>query len=832
MKETRPVHYKILLEPDLESFHFSGRTEIVLEASVPETEITLNALDLDVRACRVRGDQDAVECTFSLDPDREELSVRLPGEMSGQIVLQIDYTGKINDRMAGFYRSRYVDQGREGWLAVTQFEESDARRAFPCFDHPVWKAVFDVEMVVPENLAAISNGPVTEVTPLGEGKKRVKFLQTPRMSTYLLFFAVGPFEFLEDPGEEVLVRAATTPGMTHLAKFGLDFGRKSLEYCENYYGIKYPLPKLDLIAVADFAFGAMENWGAITFRENLILHDPETTSRAGEQRICEVIAHEMAHQWFGNLVSPSDWKYLWLNESFATYFGFGVVDHYHPDWGVWDQFLHTQTERALYRDALQETFPIEIPGGAHVVINEVTAPIIYSKGASILRQVEGYIGQEGFQKGLQLYLNRHKFECASSHHLWEALEETSNSPVTNLMKNWVEQPGHPLLEVRREGNRLELKQCRFTFLPTESSQRWLIPVRVRVFYKDRDEQILTTLMEGDTAEVLLGDGALAYKVNAGQTGFYRVRYCEKDDLRELGIRVAGRALPPEDRWGIQGDLFALVLTGGIPLREYLEFLSCYEKEEAFLPLVGIADNLYQAHLILEGGAREKVAHTGKAILERVLERIGLEPDPEEKHTTSALRDQILFHAALYGSEQVQRFGLKKFSSLKKGGSVHADISKSVMQVGALYGGGEALDWLAERYQAAESEHERINILFALGSFRDRDMVEKALRHILDRVPERNKFMPLCRVAANPYATPFLWEWFVSHLNTLEQLHPVHYERVLGAIVPFSGLGREEEVVAFLEKYMQQEDRAKDAIKMSLERLEINRRLRASCTETS
>ena len=382
MKQIKPVNYNIHIEPNLENFKFSGNVDILINALEPVGSVSLNILDLAVGNCKVQIDSGFVDCSFSVNLVKEEIKISLPGEITGRFTLRIDYVGEINDRMAGFYRSRYISGGKEKFIAVTQFEESDARRAFPCFDHPVKKATFDLEMVIDKGLTAISNCPVKKEQRIDNGKKIVKFLQTPRMSTYLFFFCVGEFNFLDDAGE-VLVRAATLPGMLKYAGFGLEFGRKSLEFCEEYYGIKYPLPKLDLISIPDFAFGAMENWGAITFRENLLLHYPGITSKAGEERICEVIAHEIVHQWFGNLVTPSDWKYLWLNESFATYFGFGIVDKYYPEWDIWEQFLYTQTGAALNRDALHETIPIEIPGGEHVVINSSTAPIIYNNGFEI-----------------------------------------------------------------------------------------------------------------------------------------------------------------------------------------------------------------------------------------------------------------------------------------------------------------------------------------------------------------------------------------------------------------------------------------------------------------
>ena len=679
-------------------------------------------------------------------------------------------------------------------------------------------------MVVPESLAAISNGPVIEERPLGNGRKFVRFQKTPKMSTYLLFFGVGEFEFMEDPGE-VLVRVAAMPGMIKYGRFGLEFGRKSLEFSEAYYDIKYPIPKLDLIAIADFAAGAMENWGAITFRENLLLHFPGITSSGGEERICEVVAHEMAHQWFGNLVSPSDWKYLWLNESFATYFGYGVVNHYHPEWDVWAQFLHGQLSSAQERDALCETFPIEIPGGEHVVINASTAPIIYNKGASVLRQIEGFVGQESFRNGLRAYLKKHEYGCASSHHLWEALEEVSEKPISRMMEGWIGQPGFPIVEAERVNGRLILTQGRFTYLNQASEQRWMIPVSIKVFFKDGHSTTITTLLDGSKAVIDFGGDAVGYKVNEGQTGFYRVNYKDPGNLRELMKRIKDKTLDPEDRWGLENDYYALVRRGDISLEAYLDFLSSYSDENDYLPLISIAGNLFHAYLIMTGTIKDKIAAVGKTMFERVIDHIGCDPAPAEGHTTSILREPLIWQATLYGSESVKEFALMKFSSLMKGGKVHQDIMTSVMKVAAWNGDSQVFEWLDERFKASESEAERMNVLAALGCFSEPGLVKKVLDYILSDVPDRNKFIPVGYLAANPNAVPYLWEWFVSHLHDIEGFHPIHYERVIAGIVPVAGIGQEEEVKAFLNDYMVKTEKAKDIIKLSLEKLEINSRMR-------
>ncbi len=823
MSEIEPINYKIRLEPDLEQFRFEGSAKILMETAKPAKKISLNGIDLAIWRCQAKMDGEYEACPFSVDPTKETIELLLPKEMSGTIEIKIDYIGEINNKMAGFYRSRYLLDGKEKHIAVTQFEESDARRAIPCFDHPARKATFDVQMVINEDLSAISNGPIVKENSLGNGKKLVEFEQTPKMSTYLLFFGVGEFEFIEDPGE-VLVRLAAMPGMTKYGTYGLAFSRKALEYSEDYYGVPYPLRKLDVIAIEDFAAGAMENWGAVTFRENLLLHHPGITSKAGEERICEVIAHEIAHQWFGNLVTPSDWKYLWLNESFATYFGYGVVDNYYPEWDQWHQFLHSQTETSLERDGMLETFPIEIPGGEHVVINVSTAPIIYNKGASILRQVEGYVGKDNFKKGLRHYLKKHEYGCASSHHLWEALEEVSKKPVSAMMKSWVEQPGFPIVEVKREDNNLVLSQKRFSYLPNDTEQTWHIPVTIQIFSGNRETRTSTTMIDSGTATIEIGPDVKAYKVNHGHRGFFRTLYGDQDNLYELGKKIAGKELCVEDRWGLQDDLYALVKRGDITVDHYFDFLSNYSNEDAFLPLMSIAGNLFHAYLVSGENKRAHIASVGRSLFESVLKDIGFEPLEDEKHTTSILRDQLLKHATLYGSSEIRDFALSKFSSLFEGGEVHPDIMRSVMQIGALNGDQKTFDWFDKKFRSSESEHERMNILVALGWFQEENMIEKAQKYVLDNVPSRNKFITVGSLSANPRAMPMMWDWYINHLKEFEQFHPVHYERVIAAVVPLGGLGREKEVKAFFLDYVKRNEKLKDVVNLSLERLEVNSRI--------
>jgi tricorn protease interacting factor F2/3 len=824
MQPIIPIRYEIRLEPDLHNFKFEGYCELYMDAVEAVTEVTLNVLEIAVWSCQARKKDEFVKCAFTVDPRKETLRIILPEPMSGQFQLKVHYQGVINDKMAGFYRSHYTYQGKTRSIAVTQFEESDARRAFPCMDHPAKKAVFDIQIDIERDLVAISNSAVIEEELFSSTKKRVVFGQTPKMSTYLVFFGVGDFE-INWAKEDSRVRAVTLPGMAQYAQFGLEFGRKALAFSESYYGIAYPLSKMDLIAIPDFAFGAMENWGAITFRENLLLHYPQVTSKFSEQRICEVIAHEIAHQWFGNLVTPSDWKYLWLNESFATFFGYGMVDNYYPHWNIWEQFLQGTTASAMVRDALIETFAIEIPGGEHVVINTSTAPIIYNKGGSILRQVQGYIGEADFQKGLQHYLKTHAYDCAASHHLWQSLEAVSKQPISAIMQSWIEQPGFPVVEVQRENHAIVLRQKRFTYLPNDSDQKWQVPIRISLFSGTGETHRLTTLLDSAEKRIEIDDDILAYKVNDGQTGFYRVKYNESQNLAELGRRVRDKSLPPEDRWGLQNDLYALAKSGDISLPDYLAFLGYYQKEYAFLPLCSIAENLFEAYLVVAGDLRRKIVSMAVPWFETALSDIGYEPQPGEKNTISILRERLLQDCIFYGSEAVLEFAGGQFEALTRGNAVHPDIIKSVMQAGAFSGNTQVFEWFDQRFRKSEIEQERLNILSALGCVKDDNVVRKVQQFVLDVVPARNKFIPLVALAANPFANHLIWDWYVLKLSEIEQFHPMLYERVVAAIIPIAGIERTAEVKAFFRDYMQKTSKAKDVIKLSLEKLEIHLRLR-------
>ncbi len=829
MKRIIPEHYKIHLEPDLTKFTFKGRAEILMNASEPANSISLDAVDLDIQECQVALDGSYEKAAFSeLDQEARSFIIQLPQEIQGKIEVLIEYTGSINDSMLGFYRSRYTDKdGQEKYIAVTQFEETEARKAFPCFDQPALKATFDIEYVIDSHLTGISNMPIQDEKELPDGKKLVKFQRTPIMSTYLLFFGVGEFEIKEDPGD-VLLRAITTPGKIELAEEGLRFARKCVSFLEDHFGTKYPLPKLDLIAVPDFAFGAMENWGAMTFRENLLLVYPGITSRKARQSLFITIAHEIVHMWFGDLVSPAEWKYLWLNESFATIYGEIAVDQQYPEWQTIESFLLETTAGALSRDSLEENFAVELEEEARITAS--TAPIIYDKGGSVLRMAIAYLG-ETVKKALKDYFERHAFRSTESSDLWEAFGRAAqDESIANMMTTWIKQPGHPLIDVKRENNMLVFSQERFAYLgDRKHEEEWVIPLTILTIDDQRQKKVIKHILSARSGRLELDDEVKAFKVNHDQKGFFRVKY-ESSELEMLGQLINDKSIGGLDRYGVQEDLFALVRRGDVSILEYLDYINTYyQEEDHHLPLRGIIKNLSHLNLILEGPAGERIKEVGKNMTEQILDRIEYEPQADESLTTSALRSSALWNAALFGSQRAVDFSLDQFDKMiKTGTNIHPDIADPVQRITA-YSDSQSLEALISRFKASDSEQERMILSVVFGCVRRKNM-QKVIEFALEEVPPRLRYIPLYMMSANPSLTPALWEMFRKNQKKLEELHPIHLERILIGVITIGGLIYEQEIKDFFSTYAPESMKSyqkylRQTLDMALEVLDVNLKMR-------
>jgi len=395
-----------------------------------------------------------------------------------------------------------------------------------------------------------------------------------------------------------------------------------------------------------------------------------------------------------------------------------------------------------------------------------------------------------------------------------------------MMKSWIEQPGFPMVDVQRIDHTLVLDQKRFTYLPNDFDQKWMIPILINLFFDGGESRRISVLMDDSQTEIDIPSDTVAYKVNDRQTGFYRVRYKDRKNLEALGRRISEQILSPEDRWGMQNDLYAGVKQGDVSLGDYLLFLSHYREETAYLPLTGIVSSLSELYLVMDVDGKEKISWWGLPWYEEILEKIGREPRKTEKNTISILREQLIWAAALFGSARIHEFARRRFSALLEGAPVHSDLMRCVMQVGALTGDARVFDWFDARFKASDIEHERLNILVALGCFKDENLIKRSQKYVLETVPARNKFIPVVALASNPFAIDFMWDWYVSNLEEIERFHPLLYERVIAAIVPVAGMGNADAVKGFFDDYMKKTDTAKDVIKLSLERLEINLRMRS------
>ncbi|MGI0100597.1 MAG: M1 family metallopeptidase, partial [Candidatus Micrarchaeaceae archaeon] len=442
-----PMEYILEFEPDFRTFRYKGKCTIKVLIKKPTNKIALNSAELAIRDARVTSGKDIQDASIRTSAKDETLLLVLKRPAKGKAELCIEFDGTNNDGMYGFYRSRYLNNGKEGYILTSQFEPADARKAFPCFDEPEFKAVFSLSFIVDSNLEAISNMPIKNTKALGS-KKRITFYTTPRMSTYLLYLAVGKFEYNTSKYRNMMFRVITVPGRGKNTKMPMDFGKRFLKFYESYFGIDFPLPKMDLIAIPDFSAGAMENWGAITFREIELLGDEKATSTAVKQRIAEVIAHELAHQWFGDLVTMRWWDDLWLNESFATFMATKAVDSVFPEWefGLQDSVGILST--ALAADQYMSTHPINVRVSEPSEINEIFDSISYDKGGSVLAMLEDYAGKEAFRKGLHAYLGKHAYSNATKYDLWDAIEAITrkidkNTKFSKVAKDWIDKTGYP-----------------------------------------------------------------------------------------------------------------------------------------------------------------------------------------------------------------------------------------------------------------------------------------------------------------------------------------------------------------------------------------------------
>ena len=761
----RPEKYSIELRPNLKAFSFDGSESIRIQVARPTKTIALNAEGLEVREATVSSSKGGSRPATSIDFDskREVLQLNFAESIpSGPATLRLSFSGTLNDELAGFYRSRYtMSDGKQGYMAATQFESTDARRAFPCWDEPGAKATFEVSLVVPEGMTAVSNTPPIDEKDLGDGTRLVRFAETPRMSTYLLAFAVGPLDSIEGKARRgTKLGVWALPDRIGHSRWALDEAIRILDYLNDYYGIPYPLEKLDHIALQDFAAGAMENWGAITYRERILLFDPATSSAQTRQTIVEVIAHETAHMWFGDLVTMAWWDDLWLNESFASWMGAKTTGALHPEWKMWTQFLEEDIVRGLALDGLKSSHPIEVPVRDPAEIREIFDDISYSKGASILRMLEQFLGEATFRRGIRDYLKAHAYGNARTEDLWRALTAASRQPVRALMGSWTRQTGFPLLDVqvKRTGGsaRVGLTQSRFLYSdilgPSKDRTRWKVPVRIA---RAGQKKPVSFLMEKKTETRPLGRSRRSsekdwIKVNAGQSGFYRVNY-PSEEWDRLRRAVEAGELGTEDRSGLQNDAHALMRAGYLPATTLLDLTAAYRGEDDATAWRLIAESLHDVEtLISDTRYLEKFDAYGRELFRPAGERSGWDPKPGEGHLDALKRSTILSRLGHHSYRPVLAEAGRRFARyLKDPATLHPDLRGVVYNLVGQQADQATYETLWELQRKAALQEEQVRLLMALSNPRDERLLQETLRRSLtDAVRSQDAVLVITSVAAS------------------------------------------------------------------------------------
>ena len=731
------------MTPDLTEATFAGEVSIDLEILESTDAVVLNAIELEIASARVRlPDGSERDGEVTLDDDAETASFGFGSALpAGAATLSIAFTGVLNDKLRGFYRSRYVDaSGEERYLATTQFEATDARRAFPCWDEPALKASFQVTLVVPSDLQAVSNTPVERESEAGDGMRRVEYAKTPVMSTYLLAFVVGDLRSIERKADNgTLIRVWATPGNEDKGEFALDVSCRLLAYFNDYFGIPYPLEKLDHLAIPDFAAGAMENWGAITYREPALLVDPEESSLETKRRVAAIVSHEMAHMWFGDLVTMAWWNDLWLNESFASWMGDKAVDSIFPDWQVWTEFVSNDTNVALSLDGLKSSHPIEQEVRHPAEIGQLFDAISYSKGGSVLRMLENFIGAETFRRGINGYLDRHQYRNAATRDLWDALGEASGQPVGEMMDSWVQQTGYPVLQVasRRSGDNLEVtaSQSRFVYEhltdPDDGDDTlWHVPLNVTTSAGEAPEPVLMSSPEG-AMSVPAPDADAWVKVNPEQTGFYRVNYGD-DGWAGLRTAVRNGAVSAIDRLGLQDDAFALSRAGYMPVAQLLDLARAYVDETEYAVWSDMSANMGSLdNLLSDQPYHDDFRSYARGVFQAAGQRAGWDARPGEGQLDALVRSTVLSSLGRYGDEATLDEAARRFGRFAEGGEVvHPDIRDVVLGLAARQGGKDVFDTQWGMYLEAGSEEEKVRFLRALAHADEKDLLDELLMRSL------------------------------------------------------------------------------------------------------
>jgi len=815
-----PRHYRLFIDAsELEKFHFHGKVQIDVEIKQSTNEIRLNCVNLNINKIEfVSKDKtsEIIEGTIVIDEDFEQGTIQFPVTLqSGEGQLSLVFDGTIDEQLHGFYRTK--DQNQIG--ACTQFEPGYARHAFPCFDEPCYKAIFTISIRSPKHLVTLSNMPIEFEHDETEETKTYDFYPTPIMSTYLVAFVIGAYDYVETRDRNnVLIRVYTALGKKDRGLFALHTAAKILPFYADYFGIKYPLKKLDMIAIADFGAGAMENWGLITYKETYLLVDTHFTAQETKQEVALIVAHEIAHQWFGNLVTMEWWNDLWLNEGFATWIQFLAVDHVYPEYDTWTQFLSDNLGLCMFSDGFRHSHPIETPIRKASEIDEIFDDITYEKGASVIRFLHAYIGDAAFRLGLTNYLAEYAYKNTITENLWSHLSRASNRDhLSEILSTWTKQMGYPLLTIQQEqrGNDrlLTIEQRRFLADGSiDENSRWKIPINIcttsnptdivdQLYLdgKQKEEFLLEKLPETDWI-----------KLNLFNVGIYRVFY-PKSMLDDLISPIQDQTLSPQDRYNIQTDVFALARSGQISVVDYLQLLRhAYKHEDNLTVWKSILRQLTELKSIWNFSSiestKKRFEHFICDFLLPIYSRLEWESMPNEGSQAAMLRSLVLIQLGLNEHNRTYDEAKRRFNKIllnQNDHEINPNVRTAIYLTVAKRGDEKTFEQLKSLYDKADTQEERLRLLIGLCRFDDHQLQSRALELLWnqDKVRKQDHLIAFTSLAShNRYGAEICWEYLKTNWDKIEDIYGEHDTNLIHFIEKVPSLFCSENYVEQVEKF--------------------------------
>jgi len=773
-KEVVPTDYSIRIIPDIGKLTFAGTETVKLDVCSRVRQLVLNAVELKIEEASVDG-QELPASSIKTDTKNELLTLRLPSELAtGEHTLTLRFAGKINQQGQGLFYMHYQEQGggARKIMLGTQFEATDARRFFPCWDEPVFRARFQLTAVLPENWLGVSNMPIESEKKI-DGAKEVRFAATPPMSSYLNVFVAGELDFIESRIGPTQLRVIATKGKAEMGRCALEASVQILQYYNDYFGVAYPLPKLDQIALPGGFGGAMENWGGITYYESKLLFDPKSSSAETKQDIYEVLAHEMAHQWFGDLVTMAWWDNLWLNEGFASWMGSKCTAHFNPQWEVWlrREFPRDPSRRAgiakeaaMEGDARSTTHPIQQPVTTEAEANSAFDDITYKKGQSFLRMLESFLGQDVFREGIRRYVAAHMYSNTTTTDLWSALADASGKPVGQIAAGWTEQPGFPVVRVkRRKSGEISLTQERFSInFKNAQALQWKIPLT----YAVAGESPATLLMTNRSESIHNVPSGRQLKVNVNGAGNYRVEY------DEASWNLLLRGLPQlnvQDRVNLLSDAWALVQANRAPIALFFELVEklpastqLAEREQ----IIHVVDFINR--LLTGSSEQEKFQRYARSLLRPSFDAVGWEAKPDEQPGTANLRASLITALGNLNDLKIVANCRERFEAfLANPESLPPDLRLAVFSVAGRYADEATWNEIHQLGFKTTSIEEKQNYYDALAAVMDPKLVKKTLPIALtDELPTSRAIFLVAKVARESGHPDIAWDFARANMKAL------------------------------------------------------------------